>query len=223
LVDNYFEDSVNVEVEERLDTIFKEDNNASFNKRLESYPDNYPLIELKSLVLSLEWEITDEVITDFLMHTNNLIKFYHDDKINLTFLQILRSLGKYIDKNRSKAHPDSIKILYSTFATFDHLIEKEQMPLSEKKQLLKSEVDKYNKLRRLIIGHKLSEHGEKNQSSIISTDSEIMKDEITDYLQSESIKNTLIISQNQFNELKNEIKQFIKLEFAILKNDLNNL
>jgi len=189
---------VNVEVEERLDTIFKEDNNASLNEELESYPDNYPLIELKSLVLSLEWEITDEVITDFLMHINNLIKFYHDDKVNLTFLQILRSLGKYIDANRSKSHPDSIKILHSTFATFDHMVQEEKKSLPEKKQLLKSEVDKYNKLRRLIISNKLSLHGEKNQSSRILADSEIMKDERDDYLYRGSENNRLIISQQQF-------------------------
>jgi hypothetical protein len=103
------------------------------------------------------------------------------------------------------------------------MVQEEKKSLPEKKQLLKSEVDKYNKLRRLIISNKLSLHGEKNQSSRILADSEIMKDERDDYLYRGSENNRLIISQQQLNELKNDIKQFIKSEFEILKNDLQNL
>jgi hypothetical protein len=219
LADYNTEDSLTAEVEGRLDNIFKENDNVFLNEKAKPYPDNYPLIELKSLVLSLEWEITDEVITDFLIHTNNLIEFYHNDKVNLTFLKILRSLGKYIGANRSKSHPDSIKILHSTFTTLDHVIQKEKMSLPEKRQMLKCEIDKYNELRRLIIGNKLSNYSKANQDTIISADSEIIKDESTNYSNLRSENNRLIITQKQLNELKNEIIQFLRSEFELLKED----
>jgi len=211
---------LSVEVEERLDSIFKENDNVSIKKGLESYPDSYPLIELKSLVLSLEWEITDEVITDFLIHTNNLIKFYHNDKVNLTLLKILRSIGKYIDVNRSKSHPDSMKILNSTFAALDQVIQEVRMSLPEKRQLLKCEVDKYNELRRLITGNKLPNYSKADKHPIIAAGPDIIKDEKTNYSHLGSENSRLIITQKQFNELKGEIIQFMRIEFERLKTDL---
>jgi hypothetical protein len=220
LLDNYIDDSLGTKVEGHLNDLFEEDDKASVNERFEIHPGKYPLIELKSLVLSLDWEITDQVITDFLIHTDNLIEFYSNDKVILMFLRILRAIGKYIDANRSKSHPDSFKMLRSVFSTLDHVIQTKGISLPEKEKLLKTEVDQYKKLRQLIIDMKLSKLREKKQTSLISTDSKIMEGEKNDYLQLGSEHNGIIVPQHQLDELKKEIKQFLRSEFRILREEL---
>ena len=110
-------------------------------------PDDYPLAELKNLVLSIDWEITDEVLINFLSQIKELRTTYKDDKIILTFLQILGSLGEYIKTNRGKAHPKTFKILNSIFSRFDDVILSKDMQESEKKRILRTEMAKYKELR----------------------------------------------------------------------------
>lgn len=220
MLDKYIDDSLGTEVEGRLDALFEEDDKASVNERFEFYPDNYPLIELKSLVLSLDWEITDKVITDFLIHTDNLIEFFSNDKVILMFLRILRALGKYIDANRSQSHPECFKVLHSVFSTLDHVIQTEGMSLPEKEKLLKTEVTQYKKLRQLIIDMKLSKLRKKKQSSLTSTDSKIIKSEENYYSPLGSESQGIIVSKHQFDELKREVKQFLQSEFRILREEL---
>ena len=71
----------------------------------ERAPDDYPLAELKNLVLSIDWEITDDALADFISQVNNLKVTYKNEKIVLMFLQLLGSLGVYIKTNRGNAHP----------------------------------------------------------------------------------------------------------------------
>ena len=60
------EESIAVEVEDRLDDIFREGDTSS-NGLAESVDSkDSPLRELKTIVLSIDWEITDEVMTKFI-------------------------------------------------------------------------------------------------------------------------------------------------------------
>ena len=68
-----------------------------------------PLAELKSMVFSIDWEITDEVLSAFLSQIAKLKNTYKNEKIILMFLQLLGSLGEYIKTNRGNAHPKTLK------------------------------------------------------------------------------------------------------------------
>ena len=141
------EDSLSAELESRLDDLFGEDDKFSEGPLAEKLPEDYPLGELKNLVLSIEWEITDEVLINFLRQINELKTTFKDDKINLTFLQILGSLGEYIKTNRGKAHPKTFKILNSVFSRFDDVVLSKDMQKDEKKRILQTEMAKYKELR----------------------------------------------------------------------------
>ena len=141
------EDSLSSELESRLDDLFGEDDKFTEGPLAEEVPDDYPLAELKNLVLSIDWEITDEVLINFLSQIKELKTTYKDDKILLTFLQILGSLGEYIKTNRGKAHPKTFKILNSVFSRFDDVILSKDMQESEKKRILRTEMAKYKELR----------------------------------------------------------------------------
>lgn len=223
MIDNHNQSFSCPEVQRRLDDLFNCNEKTFVDSGIELYPDDYSLIELKSLVLSLDWEITDEIITDFMMHTDNLIEFYRNDKVILKFLHILRALGKYIDANRSKAHPDCFKILNSVFFALDAIILTKDMSRSETQKLLKIEIENYKKLRKLVSNRKLTKSREKEQHSFTKIAPKVGRSGKIDCFQVKSESRMLIVSQKQLNDLKNDIKQFIHSEFTGLRDELKNL
>ena len=141
------EDSLSTELESRLDELFGEDDKFSEGPVAADLPEDYPLGELKNLVLSIDWEITDEVLQKFIHQVKDLKSTYKDDKINLTFLQILGSLGEYIKTQRGNSHPKTFKILNSVFSQFDDVVSSNDMQANEKKRILRAEMNKYKVLR----------------------------------------------------------------------------
>ncbi|MEJ2100160.1 MAG: hypothetical protein P8X68_09295 [Desulfobacterales bacterium] len=117
----------------------------------------HPLAVLKSMVLSIDWEITDEVLSDFLSQIANLKKAYKNEKIILMFLQLLGSLGEYIKTNRGKAHPKTFKVLNSVFSRLEDIVSTEGLTESEKIKILRIEMDKYKQLRSQVSKKKAAE------------------------------------------------------------------
>ena len=82
-----------------------------------------PLKELKSTILAIDWEITDDVLDTFIDQLDGLFAQFEDDKVIHTLLKLLKSLGKYVRTHKSKAHPDTIKrimAVYSALEEFGH-------------------------------------------------------------------------------------------------------
>ncbi len=109
--------------------------------------EHYPLAELKNLILSIDWEITDEVLDNLLLQLKDLQLTYEHDKIVTTFLQILNSLGNYIKTHRAKAHPKTFKILNSVFVSLDKVVLSKEMTEPAKKKILRAEMNRYKELR----------------------------------------------------------------------------
>jgi hypothetical protein len=116
-----------------------------------------PLAELKSMVLSIDWEITDEVLSAFLSQIAKLKNTYKNEKIILMFLQLLGSLGEYIKTNRGNAHPKTFKILNSVFSRLEDIVSNEDLKESEKIKILRIEMDKYKQLRTQVSKKKAAE------------------------------------------------------------------
>lgn len=220
MLDKYNEDTLGQSVEERLDGLFKEDDKKSVDELVGVHPDNYPLIELKSIILSLDWEISDEIVTDFLMHTANLTEHYSSDKTILILLNILRALGKYIQANRSQSHPDCFPMLRSTFSTLDHVIQTKDISPSEKNDLLKTQVERYKRLRQQIVDMKSSMPTDKKQPNLTLKETNAIEGEKNNYSQIGTDRNGIIALQLELRELKREIKQFFRSEFKILREEL---
>ena len=140
-------DTLSSELESRLDDLFGE-NNVPLQDAEDSDPsEHYPLAELKNLILSIDWEITDDVLEKLLQQIEDLKLTYKHDKIVLTFLQILRSLGDYIKTNRAKSHPKAFKILNSVFSNLDKVVLSKDMAETVKKKILRAEMNRYKELR----------------------------------------------------------------------------
>jgi len=147
LADSKDVDTLSSELESRLDDLFGENNGALLNPEDNDVAAHYPLAELKNLILSIDWEITDDVLEKFIQQLKDLKLTYKHDKIVLTFLQILNSLGDYIKTNRAKSHPKTFKILNSVFASLDKVVLSRDMAETAKKKILRAEMLHYKELR----------------------------------------------------------------------------
>ncbi len=143
---------------------------ASADEAEEEYAtDDYPLAELKNLVLSIDWEITEEALAGFLSQIDDLKVTYKDQKIILTFLKLLGSLGVYIKTNRGNAHPKTFKILSSVFSSLEEVVLSEDMTAAEKKKLLQTEMNKYKQLRSQVSKKKAAKAGRKETGAAFKT------------------------------------------------------
>ena len=147
MVDSKDNDILSAELENRLDDLFDENETQLPDAQEKNLKEHYPLAELKNLILSIDWEITDEVIENLLLQLKDLQLTYKNDKIVMTFLQILNSLGNFIKTHRAKAHPKTFKILNSVFSSLDKVVLNKDMAEPAKKNILRAEMNRYNELR----------------------------------------------------------------------------
>jgi hypothetical protein len=147
-------DQFSEEVEDRLEDLFGEEqpSEAAETKSADIKP--HPLRDLKTVILSIDWEITDEVMTSFVEQITVLQDTYRNDKIVLVFLQLLGSIGEYIRTHLGQSHPDAFKILTSMFNELERIVQSEDLTEVEKKKILSVELGKYKKLKNQLIPSK---------------------------------------------------------------------
>lgn len=105
------------------------------------------LKELGAVVLSVDWEISDEIMNHLLEKIAGLKNIYKEDRNNLLFLQLLDSVGKYIKTNKVEAHPDSINVLNSVYSGLAKTVLSKGMTEPEKKKILLTQVTKFKRLK----------------------------------------------------------------------------
>ena len=232
-------DSLSSELESRLDDLFEEDAKFSKGPIAEGLPEDYPLADLKNLVLSIDWEITDDVLSHFLQQINELRITFKDDKISLTFLQILGSLGEYIKTNRGKAHPKTFKILNSVFSRFDDVVLSKDMQKDEKKRILHAEMNKYKALREQISREKpvktrkkagkdtqkIESKKEEQQSAVAAAPAPRTKTSVNRHSEAtlRRPENNDVSYSEEIGGAVEEIKKFIHAELMKLRKELGLL
>jgi hypothetical protein len=202
----------------------------------ERVADDYPLAALKHLVLSIDWEITEEILADFLSQIDSLKATYKNEKIIFTFLQLLGSLGVYIKTNRGNAHPKTFKILNSVFARLEEVVLSEDMAEPEKKKLLGTEMNKYKQLRNQVSKKKAAKVG---RQEVISAPKEAVPlaralkkkeaarpdNKVSEKVAKKSLSPTPGAPQSygDLADAVEELKNFIHSELNVLKQELRIL
>lgn len=108
-----------------------------------SSEESSPLMRLKSIILSLDWEINDEILQELADELENLQSLWQNDKVAEVYLQGLNKIGGYIRSKGAYAHPNSIKLLLTFFSNFERIISSENISGEEITQLLNSDVRKF--------------------------------------------------------------------------------
>ena len=102
-----------------------------------------PLKDLKSTVLSIEWEISDQIMVKFDKEVSKISNLFAEDKIILGFLRILRFLGRYIKAKGIEAHFVSVKLLLSIYDDLERVLLTRDMAETKKHAILLEDIKKY--------------------------------------------------------------------------------
>jgi hypothetical protein len=198
-------DQFSEEVEDRLQNLFGEEEPSedAVTKSADIKP--HPLRDLKTIILSIDWEITDEVMTSFVEQVAVLQDKYRSDKIVLVFLQLLGSIGEYIRTHLGQSHPDAFKILTSLFSELEKIVQSEDLTEVEKKKILSIELGKYKKLKSQLIPSKAQPDDQRTAAAATGDRSEA--------------------GGEQLEVLKaiEDLKGFIQKEFRIIREEIKNL
>lgn len=109
--------------------------------------DESPISRLKSLVLSIDWEITDDVLLDFNEELVDLKDIWAGEKINLVYVQALEKLSKYIYQKKADSHPSAIKLLLTLYHNLEKIVSSDDLSDAEKKKILLEDVKRFENLK----------------------------------------------------------------------------
>ena len=194
------------EIDGRLDNLFAEDKIPQKADGASIDIKEYPLKELKAIILSIDWEITDDIMRRLAEQVIELKKKNKGDRIVFMFLQLIGSIGEYIRTNRGKSHPDSFKFLNSLFKKLDKVVRTKGLTESEKKKILSVEVNKYKVLKDELSSRKHVAQKRKHVKPAVKA-----KAEKTDVLPIEA-----------FADAMDQIRQLIRSEFKALREELRS-
>ncbi len=130
------------DIENRLDDFFDESGTSE-----PSGAEAASLEKLKSMVLSIDWEITETCLTDLIDETDSLLPQFQADRFSHTLLRMLKAVGRYIRKRQARAHPDAIKRIMSVFASLEKLTGTSDLEEDTKKGIVAKEIAAFKKLK----------------------------------------------------------------------------
>ena len=110
--------------------------------------ENSPIARLKTIILSIDWEINDDILNQLDEELHELGTTWAGDKIKQVYVQGLSKIGKYIYKEKAGAHPNAIKLLITFYHNLEKIIiNEDSMSEVEKKELLLADVKKFDQLK----------------------------------------------------------------------------
>ncbi len=109
-----------------------------------------PISKLKTLMLSIEWEITDQVLIDFNEELLQAQQAWFDDPVKMVYIQALQKITKYIYQKKAAAHHNAMKVLISFFYDLEKIVLDENISAQEKEEILLADVKKFERLKQQI-------------------------------------------------------------------------
>lgn len=107
------------------------------------------LEKLKSAILDIDWEISDENIAVLNDELAVLRSIWEGQKTQQIYLQILGALSHYIAVNKEQANPAVFPMLRNAFASLEELVVNPGSEEDEQKRLM-AHVDAYNDLKKAV-------------------------------------------------------------------------
>lgn len=184
------------DIENRLDNFFEENSPASSS---EAYVHN--LQKLKSVVLSIDWEITDTCLTDLMQETERLLPAFENDRYTHTLLRMLNALGRYIQKRKASAHPVAINRVMAVYTTLEKLASDKTVSEEKRRQMIANEIVAFKKLKQQVESKRPG----------------------ADPAQSAAADSDHFIDQRKFEEAMGDVEKRLTGQVADLKTQIENL
>lgn len=218
------EDNLTKELDSKLEMLFDEDslssedsatstdfgsNSSKSDKPLEAKTQTstevyklkgkeFPLDNLNAVLLSLDWEINDELIESYVLEITRLQQEYQDQKYCVYFFKILENLAMYIKKNLGGAHPESVSMMQSIHQSLESIFLNFDIDDAQKKKIFLKEYNKYCDFKDKI---KVRKNNRKN----------LVKDEV---LEKEKFAEEFILRISQ------SLREIVREELKVLKQEI---
>lgn len=108
------------------------------------------ITRLKTIILSIDWEITDDILRELNEELHELKDIWRGEKVHLVYVQALEKLSRYIYQERADANPNAIKLLLTFYTDLEKIVLDENMDEEEKKSILIEDVKRFEKFKTLI-------------------------------------------------------------------------
>jgi hypothetical protein len=216
------------EVEDRLKDLFGENEESpAIAGKNDSPEEDSPIRNLKSTILSIDWEISDDLLDKLIKEIGGLENTYKDDKNLLVFFQLLGSVGKYVKSTKANAHPGAIRLLNSVYNSLEIVILSEGITTAEKRKILHVQVEQFKKLKEQIALRK-AEMAKKKEviPSEIKPAIEEKEEDVVVQVEPAVITEELppdisrMTPQETVAYVLTEVKQLIRAEFKALREEL---
>lgn len=217
------------EVNDRLSEFFggAERPSAPAKGNMQPAPQNSEWVDLKAIVLSIEWEISDEIMAQLIAKTDRLMKTNQKNTVVCSLLKLLNSVGRYINVKKADAHPDSIKLLHSIHASLQKIATDGGITEAQSKKILSTEIAKFNDLKKRLATKAEArppkditppqkpaaaspEHGRDRAQSVPAAASQEISEKVK--LPKEAVITAL-----------DDLKELIRLEFKMLREEIKRL
>ncbi len=210
-------------VEKRLDEIFADDlqkNNAKIVNFKYIKPPS--LASLRNIIMSLEWEVTDNHLNDLMKELNRLQRAYIKDDLCQKLLRLLFFLGRYIRVYKSGTHP---YVFNSLFRVYNSVVKITSGKYSnhQKARIVNDEIKRYLSLKAYLktknknISRRTLNKLNTSEKSRLSPIDSFSKEKL--YQSKDASKIHYRTVNNNFIELK----KFIYLEIKKIRQDLQSI
>ena len=139
------------------------------------------------------------------------------------FLQLLGSLGEYIKTNRGNAHPQTFKILNSVFSRLEEVVLSKDKSESEKKKILRTEMNKYKQLRKQVSKKKATTESKRQAKPLQKAKADITAPKTQKAGKPAESVPAAEPSYGSLAEAIEELKQFIHSELSALRQELKKI
>ena len=116
-----------------------------------------PLRTLKTIIWSIDWEISDHILKMLNEELNQLKLYYQEDETVIKFLQLMEAVGRYIKRRKGKSHPESVSLLRGLFVELERIVFMLGLSESERKTILNKQIEKFNALKKKLAASKTAE------------------------------------------------------------------
>jgi len=104
----------------------------------------------------LEWEITDDVINQYIRQLDHLEEIFKNDDRITTLIELQHLPGKIIKTYRGDIHPFAVKMIRSLFRSMNTIASNSGLRDDQKRIIVNRQIENYRKLKQLMRANKNS-------------------------------------------------------------------